>query len=283
MQNYKQDHKSVNPENPPRSLVKNFLWIGIGIATLFITGKAAIFGYQQWLSHQEQLFVETMEDLIINKNFVECMNKALEIPESSHKYYNARAFLNQCAQGQLAQAEKVINDSQKATLSEQELKPVDENYKLAINLAKQIPSSTSVYNQAQDAILKWEKKWRQLVGVEGFTDGIYFYQQNKGSNIYLIFQKQGNKILGKKYGFHSDYIVCLRGVIRRDILKDLTGISYGIDFIPQVESVDPINLSKWYRISWDKISNSSNYALHYAYNNKDHHIESCQKEFDKNP
>ncbi|NEQ05600.1 MAG: hypothetical protein F6K37_06360, partial [Moorea sp. SIO4E2] len=83
MQNYKQDQKLVNPENPPRSLVKNFLWMGIGIATLFITGKAAIFGYQQWLSHQEQLFVETMEDLIINKEFVECMNKALEIPESS--------------------------------------------------------------------------------------------------------------------------------------------------------------------------------------------------------
>ncbi|EGJ35360.1 MULTISPECIES: hypothetical protein [Moorena] len=275
MQNYKQDQKLVNPENPPRSLVKNFLWMGIGIATLFITGKGAIFGYQQWLSHQEQLFVETMEDLIINKDFVECMNKALEIPESSHQSYNARAFLNQCAQGQLDQAEKVVKS--------QELKPVDENYKLAINLAKKIPSSTSVYNQAQDAILKWEKKWRKLVGVEGFTDGIYFYQQNKGSNLYLIFQKQGNKILGKKYGFQSDYIVCLRGVIRRDILKDLTGISYGIDFIPQVESVDPINLSKWYRISWDKISNSSKYPLHYAYNNKDHHIESCQKEFDKNP
>ncbi|NEO49010.1 MAG: hypothetical protein F6K55_34930 [Moorea sp. SIO4A3] len=283
MQNYKQDQKLVNPQNPPRSLVKNFLWMGIGLATLFITGEGVIFGYQQWLSRQEQLFVETMEDLIINQDFVECMKKALEIPETSHQSYNARAFLNQCAQGQLAQAEKVIKDGQKATLREQELKPVDENYKLAISLAKQIPSSTSVYNKAQDAILKWEKKWRQLVGVEGFTDGIYFYQQNKGSNLYLIFQKQGNTILGKKYRFHSDYIVCLRGVVRRNILKDVTGISYGVDFIPQVERVDPINLSKWYRISWDKISISSKYPLQYAYNNKHHHIESCQKEFDKNP
>ncbi|NET80606.1 MAG: hypothetical protein F6J94_00970 [Moorea sp. SIO1F2] len=275
MQNYTQDQKLVNPQNPPRSLVKNFLWMGIGIATLFITGEGVIFGYQQWLSRQEQLFVETMEDLIINKDFVECMKKALEIPETSHQSYNARAFLNQCAQGQLAQAEKVVKT--------QELKPVDENYKLAINLAKKIPSSTSVYNKAQDAILKWEKKWRQLVGVEGFTDGIYFYQQNKGSNLYLIFHKKGNTILGKKYEFHSDYIVCLRGVIRRNILEELIEISYGLDFIPQVESVDPINLSKWYRISWDKISNSSKYPLQYAYNNKHHHIESCQKEFDKNP
>ncbi len=283
MQNYKQDQKLVNPENRPRSLVKKFLWMGIGIATLFITAEGVIFAYRQWLSRQEQLFVETMEDLIINQDFVECMNKALDIPESSHQSYNARAFLNQCAQGQLTKAEKVINDGQKATLREQELKPVDENYKLAINLAKEIPSSSSVYNKAQDTILKWEKKWRQLVGVEGFTDGIYFYQENTGSNLYLIFQKKGNTILGKKYRFHSDYIVCLRGVVRRNILKDVTGISYGIDFIPEVESVDPINLSKWYRISWDKISISSKYPLQYAYNNKHHHIESCQKEFDKNP
>ncbi|NEO62533.1 MAG: hypothetical protein F6J98_19695 [Moorea sp. SIO4G2] len=257
--------------------------MGIGIATLFITGEGVIFGYQQWLSHQEQLFVETMEDLIINKDFVECMKKALDIPETSHQSYNARAFLNQCAQGQLAQAEKVVKDGQKATLREQELKPVDENYKLAINLAKQIPSSTSVYNKAQDAILKWEKKWRQLVGVEGFTDGIYFYQHNKDYSRYIIFQKQGNSILGTRYTFQSDDILCFQGIIRRNILEDVTGISYGLDFIPQVESVDPINLSKWYRISWDKISTSSKYALQYAYNNKHHHIESCQKEFDKNP
>ncbi|OLT59646.1 hypothetical protein BJP37_12005 [Moorena bouillonii PNG] len=275
MQNYKQDQKLVNPQNPPRSLVKNFLWMGIGIATLFITGEGVIFGYQQWLSRQEQLFVETMEDLIINQDFVECMNKALEIPETSHQSYNARAFLNQCAQGQLAQAEKVVKT--------QELKPVDENYKLAINLAKQIPSSTSVHNKAQDAILKWEKKWRQLVGVEGFTDGIYFYQHNKDYSRYIIFQKQGNSILGTRYTFQSDDILCFQGIIRRNILEDVTGISYGLDFIPQVESVDPINLSKWYRISWDKISTSSKYALQYAYNNKHHHIESCQKEFDKNP
>ncbi|NEO74826.1 hypothetical protein [Moorena sp. SIO4G3] len=275
MQNYKQDQKLVNPQNPPRSLVKNFLWMGIGIATLFITGEGVIFGYQQWLSHQERLFVETMEDLIINKDFVECMNKALEIPETSHQSYNARAFLNQCAQGQLAQAEKVVKT--------QELKPVDENYKLAINLAKKIPSSTSVHNKAQDAILKWEKKWRQLVGVEGFTDGIYFYQHNKDYSRYIIFQKQGNSILGTRYTFQSDDILCFKGIIRRNILEDVTGISYGLDFIPQVESVDPINLSKWYRISWDKISTSSKYALQYAYNNKHHHIESCQKEFDKNP
>ncbi|WP_143727589.1 hypothetical protein [Moorena bouillonii] len=249
--------------------------MGIGIATLFITGEGVIFGYQQWLSRQEQLFVETMEDLIINQDFVECMNKALEIPETSHQSYNARAFLNQCAQGQLAQAEKVVKT--------QELKPVDENYKLAINLAKQIPSSTSVHNKAQDAILKWEKKWRQLVGVEGFTDGIYFYQHNKDYSRYIIFQKQGNSILGTRYTFQSDDILCFQGIIRRNILEDVTGISYGLDFIPQVESVDPINLSKWYRISWDKISTSSKYALQYAYNNKHHHIESCQKEFDKNP
>ncbi|NEO16140.1 MULTISPECIES: hypothetical protein [unclassified Moorena] len=275
MQNYKQDQKLVNPQNPPRSLVKNFLWLGIGIATLFITGEGVIFGYQQWLSHQEQTFVETMEDLIINQDFVECMNKALEIPETSHQSYNARAFLNQCAQGQLAQAEKVVKT--------QELKPVDENYKLAINLAKKIPSSTSVHNKAQDGILKWEKKWRQLVGVEGFTDGIYFYQHNKDYSRYIIFKKQGNSILGTRYTFQSDDILCFKGIIRRNILEDVTGISYGLDFIPQVESVDPINLSKWYRISWDKISTSSKYALQYAYNNKHHHIESCQKEFEKNP
>ncbi|NEO40509.1 MAG: hypothetical protein F6J90_30895 [Moorea sp. SIOASIH] len=275
MQNYKQDQKLVNPQNPPRSLVNNFLWMGIGIATLFITGEGVMFGYQQWLSHQERLFVETMEDLIINKDFVECMNKALEIPETSHQSYNARAFLNQCAQGQLAQAEKVVKT--------QELKPVDENYKLAINLAKKIPSSTSVYNKAQDAILKWKKKWRQLVGVEGFTDGIYFYQHNKDYSRYIILKKQGNSILGTRYTFQSDDILCFKGVIRRNILEDVTGISYGIDFIPQVKGVEPINLSKWYRISWDKISNSSKYALQYAYNNRHHHIESCQKEFDKNP
>ncbi|NEQ88293.1 MAG: hypothetical protein F6K26_52660, partial [Moorea sp. SIO2I5] len=145
MPNYKQDQKQDQKQpNPPRSLVKKFLWVGIGIATLLITGKAAIFGYQQWLYHHEKrVFLETMEDLIINKDFVECMNKALEIPESSHNHYNAQFFLNQCAQGQLDQANKVVKA--------QEFKPVDENYKLAINLAKQIPSSSSVYNQAQDA------------------------------------------------------------------------------------------------------------------------------------
>ncbi|AOX00236.1 hypothetical protein BJP34_12940 [Moorena producens PAL-8-15-08-1] len=275
MQNYKQDQKQDQKQpKQPRSLVKNFLWVGIGIATLFITGKAAIFGYQQWLSHhEERVFLETMEDLIINKDFVECMNKALEIPESSHNHYNAQFFLNQCAQGQLDQANKVVKT--------QELNPVDENYKLAINLAKQIPSSTSVYNQAQDAILKWNEKFKQLLGVEGFPDGNYFYHHEKEYNRYIILQKQGNTILGEQYLFQSDAVACFRGVIRRNIVEEVSQISGGIDVIPQIESVDPIDLSKWYRISWDKASKSSNEALQYAYNNRHMTLEYCRKEFVK--
>ena len=275
MPNYKQDQKQdQNQPKPPRSLVKNFLWVGIGIATLFITGKAAIFGYQQWLSHhEERVFLETMEDLIINKDFVECMNKALEIPESSHNHYNAQFFLNQCAQGQLDQAKKVVKA--------QELKPVDENYKLAINLAQQIPSSTSVYNQAQDAILKWNEKLKQLLGVEGFPDGNYLLHHEKEYDRYIIMEKQGNTILGEQYYFQSDAVACFRGVIRRNIVEEVSQISGGIDVIPQIESVDPIDLSKWYRISWDKASKSSKEALQYAYNNRHMTLEYCRKEFVK--
>ena len=276
MQNYKQEQKQDQnqPKQPkqPRSLVKNFLWFGIGIATLFITGKGVIFGYQQWLSHhEERVFLETMEDLIINKDFVECMNKALEVPESSHNHYNAQFFLNQCAQGQLDQAKKVVKA--------QDLKPVDDNYKLAINLAKQIPSSTSVYNQAKDAILKWNEKLKQVVGVEGFPDGIYLYQHNESHNLYLIFQKKGNDFLGTRYTFKSDDIVCLKGVIRRNLVEEVIEISYGLDFIPIIKSVDPIDVSKWYRISWDKASKSSNDALQYAYYYRNILIEDCRKEF----
>ncbi|NEO40507.1 MAG: hypothetical protein F6J90_30885 [Moorea sp. SIOASIH] len=273
MPNYKQDQKQDQKQpKQPRSLVKNFLWVGIGIATLLITGKGAIFGYQQWLSHhEERLFVKTMEDLIINKDFVECMNKALEIPESSHNYSNAQAFLNQCAQGQLEQAKKVVKT--------QELKPVDENYKLAINLAKQIPSSTSVYNQAQDAILKWNEKLKQLLGVEGFPDGNYLYHHEQEYDRYIILEKQGNTILGKQYYFQSDAIACFRGFIRRNVVEEVSQISGGIDVIPIIESVDPIDLSNWYRISWDKASKSSNEALQYAYNNRHIIIEHCRKEF----
>ncbi|WP_424102603.1 hypothetical protein [Moorena producens] len=275
MPNYKQDQKQdQNQPKQPRSLVKNFLWFGIGIATLLITGKGVIFGYQQWLSHhEERVFMETMEDLIINKDFVECMNKALEIPESSQNYSNAQVFLNQCAQGQLDQAKKVVKA--------QELKPVDENYKLAINLAKQIPSSTSVYNQAQDAILKWNEKLKQVVGVEGFTDGIYLYHHDKEYDRYIIMEKQGNTILGKQYYFQSDAVACFRGVIRRNVVEEVSQISGGIDVIPQIESVDPIDLSKWYRISWDKASKSSNEALQYAYYYRHIIIEDCRKEFVK--
>ncbi|NEO49008.1 MAG: hypothetical protein F6K55_34920 [Moorea sp. SIO4A3] len=278
MPNYKQDQKQdqnqPKPPKPPRSLVNNFLWVGIGIATLFITGKAAIFGYQQWLSHhEERLFLEMMEDLIINKDFVECMNKALEIPESYHNYSNARAFLNQCAQGQLEQAKKVVKT--------RELKPVDETYKLAIQLAKQIPSSTSVYNQAQDAIIKWNEKLKQVVGVEGFTDGIYLYHNEKEFDRYIILEKQGNTILGKQYYFQSDAVACFRGVIRRNVVEEVSQISGGIDVIPIIESVDPIDLSKWYRISWDKASKSSNEALQYAYYYRHIIIEDCRKEFVK--
>ncbi len=273
MQNYKQEQKpDQNQPKQPRSLVKTFLWFGIGIATLLITGKGAIFAYQQWLSHHEQrVFLETMEDLIINKDFVECMNKALDIPESSQNHYNAQFFLNQCAQGQLDQANKVVKA--------QELKPVDENYTLAINLAKQIPSSSSVYNQAQDAILKWNEKLKQVLGVEGFPDGIYLYHNEKEYDRYIILQKQGNTILGTRYTFQSDDIVCFRGVIRRNLVEEVIGIFYGIDFIPEIKDIDPIDLSKWYRISWDKASKSSNHALQYAYNNRDIRLESCREDF----
>ncbi|NEO01002.1 MAG: hypothetical protein F6K50_37970 [Moorea sp. SIO3I7] len=273
MPNYKQDQKQdQNQPKQPRSLVKNFLWVGIGIATLLITGKAAIFGYQQWLSHhEERVFVETMEDLMINKDFVECMNKALEIPETSHNYSNAQAFLNQCAQGQLEQANKVVKN--------QEFKPVDENYKLAIKLAKQIPSSTSVYNQAQEAILKWNEKLKQVVGVEGFSDGIYLYHNEKEFDRYIILEKQGNTILGTRYTFQSDDILCFRGVIRRNLVEEVIGIFSGIDFRPEIKDIDPIDLSKWYRISWDKASKSSNEALQYAYYYRHHNIESCRKDF----
>lgn len=386
--------------NTPHSKKQSLFWFGIGLATALTTVGLGSFGYQKWVIYQEEKVAEEIEKLKINENYVECINKSLEVSKNSHKYEDARAFLNQCASEQLAQAEnflknkdfkqviiaaktipsetfsyqeaqklisqasdnlfiqaqniyekegkieeaisliqtipvnikteknatasiakwrkdwkanedlfkdaqaavdkqkwyEVRNTVQKLTTAywknkaksmsktardkiaviERE-KKAQQNWKKAtqkaytkkygeaIYFAKKIPSRTSVYRKAQNMI----SKWRNKLGLEGFASGKYFYQHKKEKNRYIILQKKGKNIIGQGYYYASDNILCLKGLIKHNVISDVTVAFYDPpDPKKIIASSNPIDLSKWNRLSLSK-----------AHDFTSRSIQECRKEF----
>lgn len=216
------------------------------------------------------------------------------------KWYKARKVINKLTtnywQNQANSINKTVKNKIAAIEREQLAKENWEKavekannyrYKEAIYMAKKIPSKTSRYRKAQSAIPKWTKK----LGLEGFKDGKYFYEDTKDKGKHLLLKKQGRNIIGYEFYPYTDYEVCFKGVIKNNTITNGTiayypeGSGAGLDGYTDMsgapvlteklvfENYNSINLSKWYKLNINKIDN------HLGFNFNMKTLQICEKRF----